>query len=103
MGQEDEEAQRVSDLKPYAVTAKLFAAAKPDALFMHCLPAHAGEEVEQAVLDNPRSIIFDQAENRFAYAKGHQWRRLREKIGAGFLTANGRELTRIGLWNRMKC
>jgi ornithine carbamoyltransferase len=69
MGQEDEEAQRVTELKPYAVTAKLFAAAKPDALFMHCLPAHAGEEVEQAVLDNPRSIIFDQAENRLHMQK----------------------------------
>ena len=51
-------------MMPYAVTAKLFAAAKPDALFMHCLPAHAGEEVEQAVLDNPRCVIFDEAENR---------------------------------------
>jgi ornithine carbamoyltransferase len=64
MGKEDEKAERVRQMSPYAVTAKLFAAAKPDALFMHCLPAHAGEEVEQAVLDNPRSIIFDQAENR---------------------------------------
>ncbi len=69
MGQEEEEAQRVADMKPYAVTAKLFAAAKRDALFMHCLPAHAGEEVEQAVLDNPRSIIFDQAENRLHMQK----------------------------------
>ena len=69
MGQEDESEQRLTDLKPYAVTAKLFAAAKRDALFMHCLPAHAGEEVEQAVLDNPRSIIFDQAENRLHMQK----------------------------------
>jgi ornithine carbamoyltransferase len=69
MGQEDETQQRIGELKPYAVTAKLFAAAKPDALFMHCLPAHAGEEVEQAVLDNPRSIIFDQAENRLHMQK----------------------------------
>jgi ornithine carbamoyltransferase len=64
MGKEEEKAPRIRLMSPYAVTAKLFAAAKPDALFMHCLPAHAGEEVEQAVLDNPRSIIFDQAENR---------------------------------------
>jgi len=69
MGQEDEEAQRITDMKSYAVTAKLFGAAKPGALFMHCLPAHAGEEVEQAVLDNPRSIIFDQAENRLHMQK----------------------------------
>ena len=64
MGKEDEKAERIRQMSPYAVTAKLFAAAKADALFMHCLPAHPGEEVEQAVLDNPRSIIFDQAENR---------------------------------------
>jgi ornithine carbamoyltransferase len=69
MGQEGEAGQRTAELTPYAVTAKLFAAAKPDALFMHCLPAHAGEEVEQAVLDNPRSIIFDQAENRLHVQK----------------------------------
>jgi len=64
MGKEEEKAERIRQMSPFAVTAQLFAAAKPDALFMHCLPAHAGEEVEQAVLDNPRSIIFDQAENR---------------------------------------
>ncbi|MEO6876143.1 MAG: ornithine carbamoyltransferase [Opitutaceae bacterium] len=69
MGQEDEETRRLAELKPFAVTAKLFAAAKPGALFMHCLPAHAGEEVEQAVLDDPRSIIFDQAENRLHMQK----------------------------------
>jgi ornithine carbamoyltransferase len=64
MGKEEEKKERIELMSPYAVTGKLFAAAKPDALFMHCLPAHAGEEVMQDVLDNPRSIIFDQAENR---------------------------------------
>ena len=54
---------------PYAVTTKLFAAAKPDALFMHCLPAHPGEEVDQAVLDNPRSVVLDEAENRLHVQK----------------------------------
>ncbi len=69
MGQELEARERRLQMRPYAVTAKLFAAAKPDALFMHCLPAHPGEEVEQAVLDNPRSIVFDQAENRLHVQK----------------------------------
>ena len=69
MGKEQEAKQRIAQMSPYAVTGKLFAAAKPDALFMHCLPAHPGEEVEQVVLDNPRSIIFDQAENRLHVQK----------------------------------
>jgi ornithine carbamoyltransferase len=69
MGKEEEKAPRIRLMSPYAVTVKLFAAAKPDALFMHCLPAHPGEEVEQTVLDNPRSIIFDQAENRLHMQK----------------------------------
>jgi ornithine carbamoyltransferase len=69
MGQEGEASARGSRMRPYAVTAKVFAAAKPDALFMHCLPAHPGEEVEQAVLDNPRSVIFDEAENRLHVQK----------------------------------
>lgn len=64
MGKEEEKRERLALMAPYSVTAGVFAAAKPDALFMHCLPAHPGEEVQQAVLDNPRSIIFDQAENR---------------------------------------
>ncbi len=69
MGKEEETAERIRVMTPYAVTEKLFAAAKPDALFMHCLPAHAGEEVTPGVLDNPRSIIFDEAENRLHMQK----------------------------------
>jgi ornithine carbamoyltransferase len=69
MGKEEETKERIRVMSPYAVTGKLFAAAKPDALFMHCLPAHAGEEVMQEVLDNPRSIIFDEAENRLHMQK----------------------------------
>ena len=69
MGQESEAAARKRRLLPYQVTEKLFAAAMPDALFMHCLPAHAGEEVTQAVLDHPRCVIFDEAENRLHVQK----------------------------------
>ncbi|HKI17505.1 MAG TPA: ornithine carbamoyltransferase [Isosphaeraceae bacterium] len=69
MGKEHEAESRMEGMRPYAVTAGLFAAAKPDALFMHCLPAHPGHEVEQAVLDNPRSVVFDEAENRLHVQK----------------------------------
>jgi ornithine carbamoyltransferase len=69
MGKEEETKERIRVMTPYAVTGKLFAAARRDALFMHCLPAHAGEEVMPEVLDNPRSIIFDQAENRLHMQK----------------------------------
>ncbi len=69
MGKEEETKERIRLMAPYAVTGKLFAAAKPDALFLHCLPAHPGEEVMQEVLDNPRCIIFDQAENRLHMQK----------------------------------
>jgi ornithine carbamoyltransferase len=64
MGMEAEKAARLSQMQPYQVNAALMRAAKPDAFFMHCLPAHADEEVTQEVLDSPASIIFDQAENR---------------------------------------
>jgi len=69
MGKEEETAERIKVMSPFAVTPELFAAAKPDAYFMHCLPAHVGQEVTQAVIDHPRSIIFDEAENRLHMQK----------------------------------
>jgi ornithine carbamoyltransferase len=64
MGQEDEKEQRLRDFAGYTIDETLFAKAKPDAIFMHCLPAYRGYEVSAEVLDGPRSVIWDEAENR---------------------------------------
>jgi ornithine carbamoyltransferase len=63
MGDLDHDA-RLEALEPYQVNAELMALAAPDALFLHCLPAHRGEEVTDAVLDGPQSVVWDEAENR---------------------------------------
>lgn len=64
MGQEAESAKRQRAFAPYQVNKKLLALAKPDAIFLHCLPAKRGEEVTDEVMESPQSAVFDQAENR---------------------------------------
>ncbi len=69
MGQEAEAAKRRRAFRPYQVNEALLRLAKPDALVMHCLPAHRGEEITDAVIDGPQSVVFDQAENRLHVQK----------------------------------
>ncbi|MSP91644.1 MAG: ornithine carbamoyltransferase [Myxococcales bacterium] len=69
MGQEDEHAQRLVAFAGYQVDAAMMARAHPEALFLHCLPAHRGEEVSAEVCDGPQSVIFDEAENRLHVQK----------------------------------
>jgi ornithine carbamoyltransferase len=61
---ETEHEARKRDLLPYQVNERIMSRAKPDAIFLHCLPAHRGEEVSAGVMDGPRSVVWDQAENR---------------------------------------
>ncbi len=79
MGQEAEIAERARIFAGFRVTPELFANAAAGAVFMHCLPAHRGEEVEAAVIDSPASVVFDQAENRLHIQKAI----LLQLLGAG--------------------
>ncbi len=69
MGWEHEAEKRARIFAPYQVNENLTAAAAPNAVYMHCLPAHRGQEITDAVMDSPRSVVFDQAENRMHVQK----------------------------------
>lgn len=69
MGRDDRD-ERLKTLKPYQLNAKLLAKADKQAIVMHCLPAHRGEEITDEVMDGPQSVVFDQAENRLHAQKG---------------------------------
>ena len=69
MGYESENAERLKAFADWCVDREMMAAAKADALFMHCLPAHRGEEVEAEVIDGPQSVVWDEAENRMHVQK----------------------------------
>jgi len=64
MGREEEQSRRMQDFAHFQVDAEVMAQAKPDAIFLHCLPAHRGEEVSAEVIDGPQSRVWDEAENR---------------------------------------
>ena len=69
MGFETESAERRRNFEHWRVDRAMMAAAKPDAVFMHCLPVHRGEEVEAEVIDGPQSVVWDEAENRLHVQK----------------------------------
>ena len=81
MGQEEERKEREKIMRPFQVNSKLTAIAKPNYLFMHCLPAHREEEVTAEVIDGPNSIVFDQAENRLHVQKAIMLGLMKKNVG----------------------
>ena len=85
MGQEEESARRLVDFEAFRVDEALMAAAGPQAVFLHCLPAHRGEEVTDGVVDGPASRVWPQAANRMHAARGL----LAWLLGEGFPEGGG--------------
>lgn len=82
MGQEQQAEARKSLFRPFQVNAALFAKAKPECIFLHCLPAHRGEEVTNEVIDCPRSFVFQQAENRLHVQKAIMLELMAHEVGS---------------------
>ncbi|MDH5640073.1 MAG: ornithine carbamoyltransferase [Nitrospira sp.] len=82
MGREREQARRLKTLAPYQLDARLLQRAKPNAIVMHCLPAHRGEEIAAEVIDGPQSVVIDQAENRLHMQKAILAQLLTRRKGA---------------------
>jgi len=78
MGQESEAAERRRIFMPYQVNEKLMSAAKSDAIFMHCLPAHRGDEVTDGVIDAAYSVVFQEAENRLHAQKAVMYKLMKQ-------------------------
>ncbi|MBK7321747.1 MAG: ornithine carbamoyltransferase [Candidatus Microthrix sp.] len=93
MGQEDEAQRRRVAFAQFQVTEALLDAAHPDAILLHCLPAHRGEEVTDAALDGPRSRVFDQAENRMHAARGLIWWLVERTDGSRTSTSGNGDLS----------
>jgi ornithine carbamoyltransferase len=90
MGHEHEEQERNQIFPPYQVNRKLVAGAAPHAVFMHCLPAHRGMEITDAIMDSDRSVVFDQAESRLHVQKAILLLLLGGKVGrSNSRNANG--------------
>jgi ornithine carbamoyltransferase len=84
MGFEAENEERKRDFQDWQVDAEMMRVARPDALFMHCLPAHRGEEVAAEVIDGPQSVVWEEAENRL-----HSQKALLEFLVLGITTGEG--------------
>jgi ornithine carbamoyltransferase len=81
MGDEDSREKRLEALNPYKINEEIVAVANLDAIVMHCLPAHRGEEIEASILDGPHSVVFKQAENRLHAQKALMVKLLKEAAG----------------------
>jgi len=79
MGQEEEQAHREKAFNDFTVDDKVMSFANNDAIFMHCLPAHRGEEVSASVIDGPQSVVFDEAENRLHAQKAIMYTLMQDK------------------------